>query len=316
MTVERLRELGAFLRERRSRLEPAMVGLVADGPRRTTGLRREELADLAGVSVGYYVRLEQGRGGAPSTSVIDALVRALRLTEDERTHLHLLADPPENRFPTIATVEMIRAAEDTLDLVAAPAAAYVLDRLSDVLAWNPAAAALFVGNFFPADRRPNNTRYVFCHPAARELLVPWAEVADDTVAHLRATVGHRPDDPALRALVSELRTQSPEFAQRWDRREVRPRHTGYKTFNHPEVGPLRLSYQVLGIPETCHHRLIVYRAVPGSADHAALSRLARIRRCEQRETEEPGGRGRGRDAGPAEVRGANRHPDHDRLGVR
>jgi transcriptional regulator with XRE-family HTH domain len=276
VTVERIRELGAFLRERRSRLEPAVVGLVADGPRRTTGLRREELAYLAGVSVGYYVRLEQGRGGAPSTSVIDALARALRLTEDERTHLHLLADPPEKRFPTTVTAEMIRAAQDLLDLVAAPAAAYVIDRLSDVLAWNPVAAALFVGHLSADERRPNNTRFVFCHPAARELLVPWATIADDTVAHLRATVGHRPDDPALRALVAELRTQSPEFAWRWDKREIRPRHTGYKTFNHPEVGRMRLGYQVLGIPETCHHRLIVYRAVAGTADHAALSRLARI----------------------------------------
>jgi transcriptional regulator with XRE-family HTH domain len=273
MTDNRIRELGAFLRERRSRLEPAVVGLPTDGLRKTTGLRREELADLAGVSVGYYVRLEQGRGGAPSASVLDALATALRLTDDERAHVHLLADQGGNRYPTMPTAEILHAAEEVLELVAAPAAAYVIDRVSDVLAWNPTAAALYVGNFEQGERRPNNTRYVFCNPAARELLVPWAEVADDTVAHLRATIGHRPDDPGLRALVADLCAESPEFAQRWVRREVRPRHTGEKVFHHPKVGMLRLNYRVLDIPETCHHRLVVYRAAAGSTDEAALASL-------------------------------------------
>jgi transcriptional regulator with XRE-family HTH domain len=273
-TDERIRELGAFLRERRSRLEPAMVGLAASGTRKTAGLRREELADLAGVSVGYYVRLEQGRGGAPSASVLDALGRALRLTGDERAHLHALADPSGNRYPTTPTPAMIRAAYDTIELVGAPASAYVIDRISDVLAWNQTAAALFGGHLQAGGRRPNNVRFVFQNPASRQLFVHWADIADDTVAHLRAAIGHRPEDPAVRALITDLRTTSDEFAQRWDRREVRPCGSGQKQLVHPVVGRLRLDYRILEIPQSCHHRLVVYRAAPGSPDHAAMLKLA------------------------------------------
>ncbi|WP_163510037.1 helix-turn-helix transcriptional regulator [Fodinicola acaciae] len=268
----RLRELGAFLRDRRTRLEPAAVGISADGVRKTAGLRREELCDIAGVSVGYYVRLEQGRGGPPSASVVDALARALRLTADEQAYLHSLADISDNRYPVAATPEMIRAAQDIVDLVAAPSVAYVIDRSGDVLAWNAGAAALFVDHLLP-DTRPNNVRYVFCNPVSRELFADWDEIADDAVAHLRATIGQRPDDPAVRAFVSELSNASNEFADRWQRRDVWPCTAGAKTFNHPVAGRLRLTYRVLDIPETCHHRLVVYRAEPGSADHEALTRL-------------------------------------------
>lgn len=268
---ERLRELGAFLRNRRMRLEPASVGIPAAGVRKTTGLRREELCDLAGVSVGYYVRLEQGRGGPPSASVIDALARTLRLTDDERAHLHALADVSGNRYPAATTPEMIRVAQDVVDLVAAPSVAYVIDRAGDVLAWNTGAAALFT--HLRPDTRPNNVRYVFRDPAARRLFVDWSEVADDAVAHLRATIGQRPDDPAVRAFVAELSNTSEEFADRWERREVWPCSAGDKSFDHPVAGRLRLAYRVLDIPETCHHRLVVYRAEPGSPDQQALTRL-------------------------------------------
>src|SRR6201991_2054973 len=134
----RLRELGTFLRGRRGRLEPVEAGIDGSGPRRTSGLRREEVADAAGVSLGYYVRLEQGRGGPPSAGVLNALARALRLDNDEQAHLHALADPSRNRRPTTVSAEHLQQAQDVLDLLAPPSAAYVIDRVGDVLAWNMA----------------------------------------------------------------------------------------------------------------------------------------------------------------------------------
>jgi transcriptional regulator with XRE-family HTH domain len=279
----RLRELGVFLRGRRGRLEPVEAGLDGSGPRRTSGLRREEVADAAGVSLGYYVRLEQGRGGPPSAGVLDALARALRLDNDEQAHLHALADPTRNRRPTAVSAEDLQQAQDVLDLLAPPSAAYVIDRVGDVLAWNMAAAALFVDHFpadagtaghGPDDVRPNNVRYLFVNPAAKRLFPYWEEIADDSVAHLRATVGYRPDDPALRALVADLSTESADFAQYWERRNVRPCHSGLKVFEHPRVGRLELGYRVLDIPATCHHRLVVYSAVKDRPDFRALGRLS------------------------------------------
>jgi hypothetical protein len=112
------------------------------------------------------------------------------------------------------------------------------------------------------------------NPAAKRLFPHWEEIADDSVAHLRATVGYRPDDPALRALVADLGAESPAFAQRWERRDVRPCHSGRKVFEHPMVGRLELDYRVLDIPATCHHRLVVYSAIAGSVDFRALGRLS------------------------------------------
>jgi transcriptional regulator with XRE-family HTH domain len=268
---QRLRELGAFLRGRRDRLAPAPV----TEPRRVTGLRRAEVAAAAGVSIGYYVRLEQGRGGPPSTSVLDALARALRLDENERAHLHSLADTGGNRRSTAVTPDLIDRARTVLDLVAPPSPAYVIDRVSDVLAWNVAAAALFAGHLrHDAGSRPNNVRYIFLDPAAKRLFARWDEVAEDAVAHLRATVGYRPDDPALRALSTRLAAESADFAQRWERRHVRPCLAGRKLFDHPSAGRLELDYTVLEIPGTCHHRLIAYSAPKGSADARALEELS------------------------------------------
>jgi transcriptional regulator with XRE-family HTH domain len=275
---DRLRELGAFLRDRRDRLEPVDAGIDSQGPRRTTGLRREEVTKLAGVSLGYYVRLEQGRGGPPSVSVLDALARALRLDDNERAHLHALADPSGNRHHPAVSAEQLKQAREVLDLVATPSAAYVIDRIGGVLAWNAVAAALFIDQYPTDDTdadapRPNNVRYIFLNPASKRLFPCWDEVAEDAVAHLRATVGYRPEDPALRALVADLQAESPEFACRWERRDVRPCHSGRKLFEHPVAGTLALDYRVLDIPGTCHHRLVVYSTPRDSPDFLALKRL-------------------------------------------
>jgi transcriptional regulator with XRE-family HTH domain len=275
---DRLRELGAFLRDRRDRLEPVDAGIDSPGRRRITGLRREEVTKLAGVSLGYYVRLEQGRGGPPSVSVLDALARALRLDDNEREHLHALADPGGNRHHPAVSAKHLEQAQEMLDLIAPPSAAYVIDRVGGVLAWNAAAAALFIehfpGHLDAAAPRPNNVRYIFLNPASKRLFPCWEEIAEDAVAHLRATVGYRPEDPALRALVAGLRAESTEFARRWERRDVRPCRSGRKLFEHPVVGAFALDYRVLDIPGTCHHRLIIYSTAKGSADFLALKRLS------------------------------------------
>jgi transcriptional regulator with XRE-family HTH domain len=266
---QRLRELGAFLRNRRDRHAPAS----AAGPRRVAGLRREEVADAAGVSLGYYVRLEQGRGGPPSASVLDALARALHLDEDERAHLHALADASGNRHATVVTPALVERARAVLDLVAPRSPAYVIDRISDVLAWNASAAALFAGHLRDGGPRPNNVRHIFLDPAAKRFFARWDEIADDAVAHLRATIGYRPDDPALRALITRLSAGSADFAQRWERRHVRPCHAGRKLFDHALAGRLALDYTVLEIPGTCHLRVVVYSAPEGSAAARSLDAL-------------------------------------------
>ncbi|GLW09770.1 transcriptional regulator [Microtetraspora sp. NBRC 13810] len=269
----RAHELGAFLRSRRTLLAPDEVGLPGEGVRRTSGLRREELARLAGVSTGYYVRLEQGRAPHPSASVLGALARALRLSHDEREHLFALTDQlrpePEPRKLADGTRRL-------LELLAPPTAAYVISGHSDVLAWNDTASALF-GHLIDGPVRPNNVRYVFTDPQARQLFVDWEDIAADSVAHLRAATGHRPDDAELTELVTELGELSPEFRRLWNTRELRHKVDGRKELHHPLVGRITLDYVVVAAPKTPGQRLVAYSAVPGSDSHTALVRLRRTR---------------------------------------
>ncbi|RKN43971.1 helix-turn-helix domain-containing protein [Streptomyces hoynatensis] len=266
----RARELGAFLRSRRAVLSPQAVGLATGGVRRTSGLRREEVARLAGVSTGYYVRLEQGRAAYPSAGVLGALARALRLPPEERRHLFALAHQPS---PEPESTVLEAGTRRMLDLLLPPTAAYVIDERSDVLAWNRAAAALF-GHLVEGPRRPNNVRYVFTSPEARELFVDWPEIAADSVAHLRAAAGHRPDDPALATLIAGLRAESPEFRRLWAARELRHKVEGRKELRHPRCGRLTLEYTVLAAPTAPGQRLVAYTAAPGTASHAALAALS------------------------------------------
>jgi transcriptional regulator with XRE-family HTH domain len=265
----RAHELGAFLRSRRTLLGPGEVGLSVDGVRRTSGLRREETARLAGVSEGYYVRLEQGRAPHPSASVLGALARALRLSDAEREHLFALAEEirPEPEPEVLAS-----GARRMLELLAPPTAAYVIGRRSDVLLWNDSAAALF-GHLVDGPRRPNNVRYVFTDPEAKEIFVDWADIASDSVAHLRAATGHRPDDAELTALVAELHEVSPEFRRLWPARELRRKVSGRKELNHPVVGRMSLDYEVLTTPAATGQRLVAYAATPGTNSRVALRRL-------------------------------------------
>jgi transcriptional regulator with XRE-family HTH domain len=261
--------MGAFLRSRRTLLSPHEAGLAVKGVRRTSGLRRKEIACLAGVSEGYYARLEQGRAPHPSTSVLSALARALRLSPQEREHLFSLVGEvaPEPEPAAVAV-----GASRMLELLSPPTAAYVITRHSDILAWNDTAAALF-GHLTEGPVTPNNVRYVFTDPGARELFVHWPEIAADSVAHLRAAIGHDPDDAELTALVTGLSEVSPCFRKLWGARELRHKVDGRKELRHPVVGRITLDYVVLATPLAARQRLVAYSAAPGSESHTALTRL-------------------------------------------
>ncbi|WP_327394067.1 helix-turn-helix transcriptional regulator [Streptomyces phaeochromogenes] len=269
-------ELGCFLRARRARVTPGQAGLpTGAGPRRTPGLRREELATLTGISIDYYTRLERGKETRPSPSVIDALARGLLLEQDEIDHLRSLAalaarTPPE---PPAAPSRAVRPGVRLLLESLRPSPAYVVSRTNDLLAANPSGLRLFAGiEEWPVKQR-NIARYVFLHPAARDLFHDWGNQVRGCVAHLRALAGTDPDSPDLTRLVGELLLKSPEFARLWERYDVRIRSYGRKTFHHPEVGELTLGFQSLRLEGTPGHQLLAYNAEPGTPEHDAVALL-------------------------------------------
>jgi len=269
--------LGEFLRARRARVRPADVGLPeGTGRRRTPGLRREELATIAGMSVDYYARLEQGKETRPSPSVLEALARALTLDEDEHAHLLALADQTAGRVPrrTAPPSRTVRAGIRQLLETVRPCPAYVLGRTNDVLAANPEALRLFPGMADWPLRQRNTMRYLFLHPVARELFANWEAAARSNVARLRAVAAADPDAPDVTALVGELSVKSPDFARLWQRYDVGVRGGEEKTFRHPEVGQLTLSYEVFVPVRTDGQRVVIYQATPGTPDHDAMLLLA------------------------------------------
>lgn len=271
--------LGEFLKSRRSRLRPEDIGLTGYGTRRrVSGLRREEIAHLAGVSVAYYTRLEQGQSRNASPAVLNAIANALRLNEDERVHLVDLARPVRKAKPT-ARQERIRHGVRTLIESFDKVPAVVLGQRTDVLAWNPLAHALLTGHLDPTspDRpveRPNMARLVFLDDHARDLYVNWTAESRDLVAYLRMVAGRNPDDPHLAALIGELSVKSAEFAALWSAHPVRDKTHGVRDFRHPLVGRLVLSFEALPVPGSTDQRLIAYHAEPGSSSENALRLLA------------------------------------------
>jgi len=269
-------ELGSFLRARRARVTPEEVGLTAgSGLRRTPGLRREELATLAGISIDYYVRLERGKETRPSSSVVDSLARALLLEDDEHEHLRSLAaraarSAPE---PPAAPSRTVRPGVKLLLESLRPHPAHVVSRTNDLLAANPGGMRLLPGiQDWPARER-NIARYLFLHPASRDLFHDWNTQVRGCVARLRALAGTDPDAPDLTRLAGELLLKSPEFARLWERYDVKGHSYGRKTFHHPEVGDLTLGYQSMELEGTPGHRLVTYYAEPGTADHDAMALL-------------------------------------------
>ncbi|MGD1219528.1 helix-turn-helix domain-containing protein [Streptomyces krungchingensis] len=274
-SLDRRAELSEFLRSRRARLKPEDVGLPDFGRhRRVPGLRREELAQLAGVSVAYYTRLEQGNGRNVSAEVLDAIARALRLTDAEHAHLTHLAKPKQHKKKQAARPQQVRPALrqllDSMDGVPA----YLTGRRSDILAWNRMAAAIF-GDWseMPPQER-NWARLVFLKPEYRDLYVEWEQKAIDIVCMLRMDAGCHPDDPRLSALVGELSVKSADFRRLWATHDVKEKSHGMKHLRHPLVGELSLRFESFRLLDDGELALITYHAEPDSASAQALRLLA------------------------------------------
>ncbi|MGW4472620.1 helix-turn-helix transcriptional regulator [Nonomuraea sp. NPDC004354] len=268
-------QLAEFLRSRRARLTPREAGLPQGERRRTPGLRRQEVAQLAGMSVDYYIRLEQARGPHPSRQVLNALARALMLTTDERTHLFHLAGQPLEPARRRADVPA-----STLHLIAflEEVPAYVLDAKYDILAWNPLASAL-MGDLDAQPRDQLNViRWVFRSPDLAEHLSDEEKgrFARASVADLRWAAGRYPDDREIQSLVAEMLALSPEFAALWAEHEVKVRREQRKRITHPAVGSIDAICQVLPVPERDDLRLVLYTTEPGSPSHQALRRLREV----------------------------------------
>jgi transcriptional regulator with XRE-family HTH domain len=265
--VDRTNALGEFLRARRELVTPKDVGIEAGGFRRVPGLRREEVATLAGMSVDYYLRLEQGRDRNPSTQVLEALARVLRLDPAASAHLLRLAG---HLPPPLPAAE--QAPDSIVDLIngwpATPA--YVMNKYTEVLAGNSLAAAL------SPNYRVGVTllRAVFLDPAEQALRRDWETMTEEAVAVLRANAGTDPSDPRLVALVTEMSEASDRFRHLWSRHDVQPKRARTQHLTHPVVGDLNLVSNKLLITDTDGLLLVTFHAPPGSADADRLTQLA------------------------------------------
>ncbi|AYF79343.1 XRE family transcriptional regulator [Nocardia yunnanensis] len=270
-------DLGGFLRSRRERLTPAAAGIEPDTtPRRVAGLRREELAELAGVSVGYYTRLEQGVSASASGAVIDALAAALRLDAAEHEHLRTLAAPQR---PTRSRSRRSTLRPSIRELLGAlpGVAAIVIDHRTEVLAWNPLGHALLASHVdidAPDTRvRPNIARMLFLDPHHRALYRDWPAKAQVTVAALQQAVARHPGDRLLEQLVGQLAVDSPEFAKMWARRPVQTCSYYVRELDHPLVGRVALANETVSLPDD-DQQIGLFYARPGTPDADALALLA------------------------------------------
>lgn len=272
-------EIRAFLSSRRAKITPAQAKLPAyGGNRRVAGLRREEVAMLAGVSVDYYTKLERGNFGSVSESVLYALAQALQLNEPEREHLfHLAArtatiKPGRRRAPQQTVRQAVQRVVDGLS----DAPAFVRNNSRDLLAANTMGRALYSELYAYAGPggTVNTVRYLFLNAGARVFFRDWDKAAADIVANLRTEVGRDPHDRSLQELIGELSARSEEFSSLWAAHDVRYHDTGSKKLHHPVVGELELTFEVMDLPADVGQSLIVYGAEPGSPTEAALHLLS------------------------------------------
>jgi transcriptional regulator with XRE-family HTH domain len=274
-SVDAAEDMAEFLTSRRARVTPEQVGLPTYGPRRVKGLRREEVASLAGVSVEYYKRLERGNASGVSDGVLEALARALRLDDAERAHLFDLARAaspvaPKRRRPAQQRVRPVVLR--ILESITAPA--IVRNSRVDYLAANPLGRALYAPVFDSREQPANSARFTFLDPAAHDFYVNWERAAKDLVAHLRSEAGRNPYDRGLSDLVGELSTRSQEFRTWWAAHNVRYHQTGTKRLCHPVVGELELDYEVMDVSADDGLTISVYTVEPGSRSQEALDLLA------------------------------------------
>lgn len=270
-------EIREFLTSRRARITPEQAGLrTYGGSRRVPGLRREEVALLAGVSVDYYTRLERGNASGVSEGVLEALARALQLDEAERAHLFDLAraagsTPRRRRRP--ASQQVRPSVQRMLDAMTA-APAFVRNGRMDILAANRLGRAFYAQHFDSPHGPPNSARFIFLDPRAPDFYVDWEQVATDAVAILRSEAGRDPYDRGLSDLVGELSMRSETFRTRWATHNVRFHDTGSKRFHHPVVGDLSLTFETMALVADADLMLFVYTAEPGSKSEEALNLLA------------------------------------------
>ncbi|MER5949528.1 helix-turn-helix transcriptional regulator [Streptomyces sp. NPDC001904] len=272
-------EIREFLATRRAKITPQQAGLPAfgNGKRRVPGLRREEVALLAGVSIDYYVRLERGQLAGASEEVLDALSRALQLDDAERAHLYDLAAAQRRRAPrrtarksrTAVPASLTRVLESMTD-----APAFIRNGRLDILAVNPLGRALYAPLFTGSARPVNIARFQFLDPTSRDFFPDWNASVNTTVSLLRTEAGRAPGDTDLTGLIGELVTRSDEFRTAWAKHNVRLHHTGRKAFRHPAIGVITLDFDTMELPAHPGLTLTAYSAEPGTSEDDALRLLA------------------------------------------
>ena len=272
-------EIREFLTSRRARITPDQAGLPAyGGHRRVAGLRREEVALLAGVSVDYYTRLERGNAAGASDSVLEALSRALRLDEAEHAHLfdlvHTASSSGAARAPRRPARQQVRPSIQRILDSMSTTPAYVRNARLDILSGNRLGRALYAPVLTSPEQPANHARFLFLDPSAREFYIEWERQAQDTVALLRTEAGRNPHDKALSGLIGELSTRSEIFRTWWAAHNVRFHRTGIKRLHHPVVGDLSLTYEALDLAADAGLRISAYTAEPGSASEDGLNLLA------------------------------------------
>lgn len=276
--MDQRHEVGEFLRSRRDRVTPEQAGLIGGGRRRVPGLRREEVAMLANISVDYYAKMERGDLKGVSPEILDALVQALRLDEAETDHLHNLAaaanpHPPRRRSRPGPT--MRPSLQRFLDAITG-APVWVRDRRMDIIAANGLGRALYRPVIEDPEGRGNTARFLFLSPAARTFFPQWEQGADDIVATMRGYAGQNPRDTKLTDLIGELVTRSDAFRQRWAVHNVRHHRTGIKRIHHPDVGDLELSYEALELLADPEWYMFAYTADPGTPSEERLKLLGSL----------------------------------------
>jgi transcriptional regulator with XRE-family HTH domain len=274
--MDQRNEIRQFLASRRARMTPEQAGLPTyGGNRRVPGLRREEVALLAGVSVDYYTQMERGNLGGVSDNVLQALAGALQLDEAERAHLFNLARTatPARARPRSGPQRVRPSVQRLLDAMT-EVPAYVRTGRLDILAANRLGSALYAPVLADQPLPVNLARFLFLEPHGGDFYVDWDKTANDAVAILRGEAGRNPHDRRLQDLVGELSTRSPEFRARWAAHNVRLHRTGGKQLHHPVAGDLELTYEALALPADPGLTMITYTAEPGSASQDALDFLA------------------------------------------